>query len=549
MNDASATFFEPVKQYYFERVGDEIFLAVSQGTHEEEMATVEDLLAECGFRQFGFAREEIEKIFDQADGRKVLLGTVKENMKLYPFVKVKTSGDLMEAWACVYKGLDPDLVHVTRQEIDGEIQLNAIKYGVIEEAVESLLTSEAYFQKKVIARGQPRIQGEDARIQFNFNPMGLEIRPVELEDGSVDYYNLDLIQVVEKDSVLVEKIPVVEGRPGITVRGNTLLPNKGKDARVAAGTNVRLSEEDGTKLYAGVSGHVVCKDGKVHVYPVFEVKEDVGFGTGNIRFPGNVIVRGNVQATFSVIAQGDVEIKGILEGYVEAGGHLKVGKGIVRGKARAKGNIFVHHVENGKVEAGGDLTVSEAILYSLVTARGNVSVGGKRGLISGGSIASYRSVSAKTIGSPLSTATEIILGVTKETLEEYQTLCKELLDLQKTDQKIQQVVTAFEGMKAQTKSPLPKDKQASYDRILLSRTDNQSKLNEYQRRKEELEFQLSHLDFVSLNILDVMYPGVTLTIGKDTLHLKDEVKHCTYRYLEKAIVQQIYSDQAAKRRR
>jgi uncharacterized protein (DUF342 family) len=548
MNDASATFFEPVKQYYFDRVGDEIFLTVNQGTHEEEMAAMDDLLAECGFRHFDFSREDVEKAFNQATGRKVLMGTVKDGMRLYPYVKIKVSHDLMEAWAYVYKGVDPDLSHVTRQEIEEEIQLNDIKYGLIKETVESMATSEAYFQKRIIAQGQPKIQGQDAKIQFNFNPMGLEIKPVELEDGSVDHYNLDLIQVVEKDSVLTEKTPLVEGQPGITIRGNTLVPYKGKDARMAAGANVRLSEDD-TKLYAEVSGHVVYKDGKVHVYPVFEVKDDVSFSTGNIRFPGNVIIRGNVQASFSVIADGDVEIKGILEGYVEAGGHLKVGKGIVRGKAKAKGNIFVHHVENGRVEAGGDLAVSEAILYSLVAVRGNVSVGGKRGLISGGSIASYRSISAKTIGSPLSTATEIILGATKETLEEYQVLCKDMLDLQKTDQKIQQIIAAFEGMKAQTKSPLPKDKQESYDRILLSKKDNQHKLNEYQRRREDLESQLSHLDFVSLNILDVMYPGVTLTIGKDTLNLKDEVKHCTYRYLNKEIVQQIYSDQTAKRRR
>jgi uncharacterized protein (DUF342 family) len=533
------------RNYRFERYGDEIYLAVSQGT-DGEGAGVDDLLNECKLRKLDVSQENIMSIFDLATGNSVLLCMAHERMDLGPLVKINMSKDFMEAEACVYQGLDPEKARVTRQDMDAQIKANMIQHGILEEAVESLVSSEVHFRKGVIARGTPRTDGQDARAEFHFNPHGLEIRPVELENGNVDFYNLNLIQTVDENTLLIEKTPAVEGQAGINIRGTALPPAKVRDLKLTAGSNTKLSE-DGNKLYAAVPGHVVFKDGKTQVLPIFEVKEDVGFGTGNIRFPGNVVIHGNVLETFSVVADGDVEIKGILSGYVEAGGNLKVGKGIVRGKTKTKGNIYVHHVENGKVEVQGSLMASEAVLYSTVAAKGSVFVGGKRGLISGGSVSAYMSVNAKVIGSPLATATEIILGITKEELLEYQTLTKQLVEIQETDQKIHKLLDVFVMMKAQISKPLPPDKEEQHQRLTASDQENKTKLRTCQRRKAEIEEHMNNLDQVSLNVSDTLYAGVSLSIGSNTMVTKDEIPRCTYRYIDREIVQQIYSAQAAKR--
>jgi uncharacterized protein (DUF342 family) len=485
-------------------------------------------------------------VFDLASGNSVLMTTVNDWTVLGPLVHIQISKDLMEAVVCVYKGMDPEQTQVTRQDIEEKMKANMIQYGVREDAVELLLNSDAYFRKQVVARGRPRKPGRDARAEFHFNPHGLEIRPAELENGNVDFRDLNLIQTVTKDAVLIEKTPAEEGEEGITIRGAVLRPENVRELKLSTGNNTALSE-DGNKLYATVSGHVVFKDGKTHVLPIFEVKEDVGFGTGNIHFPGNVVIHGNVLETFSVIADGDVEIKGILSGYVEAGGNLKVGKGIVRGQTKTKGNIFVHHVENGKVDVQGNLMASEAVLYSTVASRGSVFVGGKRGLISGGSISAYVSVNAKVIGSPLSTATEIILGITKKELLEYQAISKQILEIQETDQKIHKLLDVFAAMKGQISKPLPPDKEEQYQKLMASDADNKSKLRVCQHRKAEIEKQMNNLERVSLNVSDTLYAGVLLSVGSNTTVIKDEVPRCTYRYIDREIVQQIYSAQAVKR--
>ena len=130
---------------------------------------------------------------------------------------------------------------------------------------------------------------------------------------------------------------------------------------------------------------------------------------------------------------------------------------------------------------------------------------------------------------------------------EYQGLAKELTELLLNGQKIQQLIGAFEAILKQTQQPLPPDKQESYNRVLLSKEANDSRLEASQNRQKEIESHLNRLEFVSLNVSDVIYPGVTISMGSNTILLKDEIKNATYRYIDKEIVQQIYSAQASRR--
>ena len=63
--------------------------------------------------------------------------------------------------------------------------------------------------------------------------------------------------------------------------------------------------EDGLQLISSVSGHVTLENDKVFVSNVLEIV-DVDNSTGDIDYQGNVNIKGNVLAGFSVKATGDI---------------------------------------------------------------------------------------------------------------------------------------------------------------------------------------------------------------------------------------------------
>lgn len=75
--------------------------------------------------------------------------------------------------------------------------------------------------------------------------------------------------------------------------------------------------------------------------------------TGNIDYPGNVTVRGNVKGGFSIIAKGDIVVEGVVEdALIQAGGQIIVKRGIhgmTKGILRAQGNVICKFIENATI--------------------------------------------------------------------------------------------------------------------------------------------------------------------------------------------------------
>src|SRR5699024_4874306 len=100
---------------------------------------------------------------------------------------------------------------------------------------------------------------------------------------------------------------------------------------------------------------VELKDGRVIVSEVFEV-DNVDNKVGNIDFNGTVIVKENVLNGFQIRAEGDVEVRGVVEGaYIENNGDIVVKQGIQgynRLTIKTKGNVVTKFVENAILDVG-----------------------------------------------------------------------------------------------------------------------------------------------------------------------------------------------------
>ncbi|MHB8170450.1 MAG: DUF342 domain-containing protein, partial [Thermincolia bacterium] len=284
----------------------------------------------------------VEEAIKTPTGVPVKIAEVQPDFIQDGSLNVAISSDKMDVDLVVYPPKGGK--EVTIEQAMAALTEAGVVYGINEEKVRKGIEMSHVSEKMKVANGLPVVNGVDAKIDYKFNIMGIEVHPKELADGRADFYNLNLIQNVVQGQILAVKSPSTQGTDGMTVTGQPLVAKPGKDKLIKAGKNTELMDND-TTLIAIAAGHVLYSSGKVGVYPVFEVNGDVDFTSGNIDFVGSVIIKGSVRQGFSVKAAGDVEVNGnIGGGAVFAGGHIKVKDGIVSNKDKApviaKGNIF-----------------------------------------------------------------------------------------------------------------------------------------------------------------------------------------------------------------
>ncbi len=244
---------------------------------------------------------------------------------------------------------------ITKEDIMDELAHEKIVYGIDETMINSLLVNREYCTEYLIGKGTPPTLGKDAKIEYYFSTRK-SLKPKHNDDGSVNYHDLNIISKVEKDQLIAKLIPAVPGEAGCDVQGGKLNPKDVHDLKLSFANNIRISE-DGTKLYSEVTGHASLVQGKVFVSGVYEVPADVDNSIGDINYPGNVSVKGNVKSGFIIHANGDIIVEGVVEGaQLYAGGQIIVKRGIHgmgKGLLSAKGNVVIKFIEGATVKSGG----------------------------------------------------------------------------------------------------------------------------------------------------------------------------------------------------
>lgn len=417
---------------------------------------------------------------------------------------------------------------LSREDIISEMVKAGVKYGVVEDTIANFLANRIYGENLVLAEATLPVEGSDAVIKFFFNT-DLTQKPKVNEDGSVDFHHLDVISSVSAGDLLAELTPAVTGKPGIDVCGNLLRPVKVKQKILRVGKNIKLSE-DGTKAYSEVNGHATVEGEQVFVSNMYEVPANVDTSTGDIEYEGNVMVRGNVIAGFSIKAKGDIIVEGVVEGAnLEAGGHIILKRGIQgmdRGVLKANGNVISRFIESATVEAGGYVS-ADAIMHSNVSAKGDITVDGKRGFITGGVIRSGTMVSAKTIGSSMGTATNIEVGIEPAIISEYHELGKEQENVQDEQEKNLQVLMAL-AKRIKLGEKLPVDKMLQFKQANATRERLTKYEEEITERMKVLKESIDSYEGGCVKVSSVAHPGVKLTISNAVYYVKTETSYCRF---------------------
>lgn len=383
--------------------------------------------------------------------------------------------------------------------------------------------------KTLIAEGIPPIDGVDGYVKYFFDPEKKR-RPKILENGNVDYRELDLINNVTNGQVLAEIVYPTEGKPGRMVTGEEIPYRKGKQPEVRYGQNVRLLDNN-RFLIAEKNGLVTFISGKMVVLDVYKV-ENVDNTVGNIYFDGTVIVRGNVLSGFKIKATGDVQVNGIIEGgYIENGGDVIVKQGIQgynKHVIKTSGNIVSRFIENTTITSEKNIS-ADAIIHSRVSCNGSINVRGKRGLILGGVIRAGKEITAMTAGSIMCTSTVLEVGIDSDVMGKYESIKNEI---DKTEEKIRKIINTTRIFKKPNYlNELDYSKLNILGKLIRSQSVLEEKLKSLQYEYELLKLQVEDVSNGFVKISNIVYPGVKIVIGNNSFTVKEEMRGCIF-YLD-----------------
>lgn len=396
-----------------------------------------------------------------------------------------------------------------------------IEEGVNSESVDKVLAMKNTLEVEfplVIAEGIPPENGIDGNLELKMN-----IDTKRLENDEIDFREVMRIPTVKKGEKLATIVLPTDGVDGIDVRGEVVKAIPGKPVANKPGKNVVYNESD-LSFYAATDGQINIGSRLISVQDIYELREAISMKTGNLDFVGSIVIHGDVPSGFTVKAEGDIRIFGIVEAAtIISNGSIYISEGInglEKGSVIAKENIHVGYINQGNVHAGESLHVDNSILHSECSAKKDVMC--KLGNIIGGTVSAGNRIVSLDIGNRLNTETNLMFGLDKSIYEEEQKLIVQKKDLKETLHKLQALSDKINSN--------PELKNNPKHRITMLRQKNS-----YNKTKKTLDAVNDSLHSINavlgdennatLKVKGTIYPNSVVTFGKYKQVVREDRQH------------------------
>lgn len=434
---------------------------------------------------------------------------------------VKISEDFMEAYMIV-SPCEPQ-ENYTVEYLSDALRLNQIKIGIIPENLEKIVANRIFNKEVLVAKGMMPVDGDDGYFEYLFET-NLSQKPIILEDGTVDYKNIKMIELVEPGQDIAIYHHGTPGKNGYNLMAQFKLAKKGAELPPLRGSGFEQLS-DGITYRATIGGKITEMNNRVNIYPVHELFGDVDLSTGNIEFNGDVIIHGNVLDGMSVKATGTITVDKIVESAYIEGRKGVILRGGVLGKngatIKSKANITASFFEYARVYAEGDIE-ADSFLDSNVYAGGKIRLSGKKGCIVGGAAHAVHTIEAMEIGNASGTNTEVSVGVHQESYKQMSELKTQMNNNQHQLNRIEQGLVQFE----KTMRELGADFRSDPRRMAL--------VKEKVRLSATIAGQKEQIDGIQeiinasknsrIEVIRGVHPGVRVFVDEDHVQVKDFFK-------------------------
>lgn len=483
-------------------------------------------LEEAGANEFQIEYQAIERLVQsQNAGPRPLAVAHKVDGK----VEVSFGRNKMEASVTLFPAKGGRSVEV--EDVIGALARAGVNSGIKHDVIENIVMQQWYNEKVVVAEGKEAVNGSNGKVTFLFEQPDDAPRPQIDEEGQVNFHELNIITNIRANDPLAEKLPPTLGENGFNVLGEEIPAKPGKDVPFPIGKGVTFSKENPNLIVAQIAGQPRIMQGKIHVFPVFEVKGDVDFSTGNINFVGEVIIRGAILEGFVVKADANITVFGPVSGCVlESGGNVILHKGMHgqdKGIIVAGEDVVAKFLEHTTVKAGGSVRATDGIIQCNVTAKKSVSVDGKKGVIIGGRVSAGEEIRAKTVGNALATPTEVEAGGSPKVRDELRQIEDQKkafkLNLDRTEKGVKSLKLIQERQ-----GGLPPDKKDLLLQLTRAQFHLMGQLRKLEQREQELEEILASSYKGKIVVSESIHPGVKVIIKQAVLHVRDTINSTVF---------------------
>ena len=438
-----------------------------------------------------------------------------------PMPNVRITEDWMEAYMTVPPTGTPE--NYTVSYLTEVLHLNHVKIGILPDSLQRIIDNNLYNKEVLVAQGAEAQDGENGYFEYLFET-NLSQKPIVLEDGTVDYKNIKMIELVEPGQKIAIYHPGTAGTNGYNLAAQFKLAKHGAELPPLKGTGFERME-DGVTYFATVGGKITELNNRVNIFPVHELFGDVDLSTGNIEFNGDVIIHGNVLEGMSIKASGTITVDKVVESAYIDGKKGVILRGGVLGKngakVRSKGNITAQFIEYADVKTDADIE-ADSFLDSNVYAGGSIKLNGKKGCIVGGTTHAVRSVEAREIGNQAGANTDVSVGVPQQVYAQMMTIDQETQDDECQLQRIEEGLIQFETIMRQKGLPFHNDPR----RMALVKEKLRLSAQIAGRREEVVGLQriINASNDACVQVVRNVYPGTRVSVDGQCVQVQEVQK-------------------------
>jgi uncharacterized protein len=428
--------------------------------------------------------------------------------------------------SCVQAGLTPEA-----DLIGFHLKLKKVVYGIKWDRILKLVAESKPDVEETVAEGDPPVCGVDAIVSVQLSTLPSQ-KPKVLHDGRVDFRSIETFVPITQGQCIAKKIPATPGVAGKSVMGGEIAAMPGKDLAMPQGLNTSITY-DGLCLVAVKTGKIYEENGLYHVQELMEIPGNVDYSIGNIKFGGDVLIRGNILPGFIVESDGNITVKGEVEAakIISRKGYVTIEKGVIgKGCTGISGYLGVHvsFAQEAVIDTTGPLFVDKFLLHCNCSCSILETTGVPASIV-GKTIRINDHINVFQLGNESAVATEIQLIDKKRKLT--QEKLKNLVALETNiKDKLDQIGKQLRSKTAMLKKAefVTIQQKQDIEKLALLHDDMRSKLAYVQKNIEDVKFILNskavYDGYIKVN--GGIFPGVVLDFygikRNITTHMSDK---------------------------
>jgi len=328
------------------------------------------------------------------------------------------------------------------------------------------------------------------------------------------------------DSILsTQKIPA--GADGLNVFGIQIKAASAEAEIIPAHDETVSEQTDGpAQIYiAAKSGELALTDGKLTISDTRELTADIDDASGDLDFPGNLVLTGNVKKGRIVKAAGSLSITGDAEAALVSADESVTMKGGIRGAGRgtvwAKHAIALTFAENARILAGQDISIDNYCFQCTVKTNGMLKMKGNPAVLLGSTVYASKGVEVFELGSAKTIRTSISFGQNYLVSDQIEVCEKEVA-------KIEETVAKIDGEMKKLSSNDPRIHELRRKKLEMLKRNDKLTVRIFTLKEQFETHVISHI-----SVENTVYPGVILESHGRYYEVREPKNHVIFVFDQK----------------